>query len=1007
MQENHHVGLIAGVAALTILAGGLARALHSGLEILPDRPLEARLAPGQVQTYRFPLRTGELVRAVVEQLETDVTVTLRSPSGAILATVDSLNGRSRPEVVFAVAREPGDHRLEIAPAAPELPGRYRVTLAEVRAALPADRARVDVLGLFARAEKLRREGGLDAALPLYEQALGQVGDDRDLEEQICYRLGWLHQEMGEPRIALEWFERLLPRWRGRDGEGNLLLRMGCAHLELGDRARAASSFRGALRSPAAARLPDVRATAYLNLAVLAREQGEIQQALDLYGRAWVIRSRHPNPHGLWNITTNVGQLYLLLGRGEQALVALEQAVGHARSADDPQLVLRAERNLARGNLELGRSDQAEALLQRIARVDPDDEVTLNALGEVALERDRPAARARFEQALAAARRHRDELQEGQALANLGYLLGTSGDGEAGLRSLAQAETIYRRRGDRTAVAQVLLGRAEVLRALGDTRGALEQIEESLRLVEEIRAEPRSSALRASFLARRYDAYALRVELWMDLHRADPTAGWDRRALEAAEAARGRTLLESLGGWEGSLAIAVDPALLARERELVRELRRTAEEQMKRAAGARSAAADDSVHRLDARAQDLRQALEAVREEIRHGDPRSADLARPRPLSVGEVQSQVLDEGVLLLVYHLGDERSFLWLVGRDLLISRELPGRAAIERLATAARDEISRPVGRGSGFKAPKAATELSRTILGPVAEQLGNRRLAILPDGVLYYVPFAALPDPASPDGRQPLVRAHEIVVLPSASALLALRRQEAGRRPPPGEIAVLADPVFDSADPRVRAPLRERWGSPVDAGSTLLGDALRSARSLGISRLGRLRHSRTEAAAIARLVPAGRLTALDFAASRATAMGPELGRYRIVHIATHGLFNPRFPALSGLVLSLVDRRGHAQDGFLRAPEIYGLHLPADLVVLSACQTALGENVRGEGLVGMTRGFFYSGASRVMVSLWNVDDRATAELMDRFYSGLWRQGLSPAAALRRAQLELLDADP
>jgi CHAT domain-containing protein len=171
-----------------------------------------------------------------------------------------------------------------------------------------------------------------------------------------------------------------------------------------------------------------------------------------------------------------------------------------------------------------------------------------------------------------------------------------------------------------------------------------------------------------------------------------------------------------------------------------------------------------------------------------------------------------------------------------------------------------------------------------------------------------------------------------------------------------------------------------------------------------LPRLPGTRREASGIAALVPeADRIQALDFDATRAVLTGPDAGQYRIIHLATHGLLNTTHPELSGIVLSLVDRQGKPQNGFLRLYEIYNLKLGADLVVLSACQTGLGKEIQGEGLVGLTRGFMYAGAPRVLASLWKVDDRATAELMKRLYGTmLGPNPLPPAAALRAAQIEM-----
>jgi CHAT domain-containing protein len=197
------------------------------------------------------------------------------------------------------------------------------------------------------------------------------------------------------------------------------------------------------------------------------------------------------------------------------------------------------------------------------------------------------------------------------------------------------------------------------------------------------------------------------------------------------------------------------------------------------------------------------------------------------------------------------------------------------------------------------------------------------------------------------------------------------------------VFADPVFDAGDPRVQS------GGGV--------------RNSGAPPLSRLPFSKREAVGIASLVPpAERLEATDFRASRATAIGGDLANYRFVHFATHGVFDAEEPRLSGLVFSLVDPSGKPQDGYLRLGDVYNMHLPAEVVVLSGCQTALGKDIRGEGLVGLTRGFMYAGARRVVASLWEVDDLATAELMRRFYRSMITDGLRPAAALRAAQREL-----
>jgi CHAT domain-containing protein len=331
----------------------------------------------------------------------------------------------------------------------------------------------------------------------------------------------------------------------------------------------------------------------------------------------------------------------------------------------------------------------------------------------------------------------------------------------------------------------------------------------------------------------------------------------------------------------------------------------------------------------------------------------------------------------------------------ELLTSRNqrLPNEKLPARKARIARDEA----------KAEQVARELSGMILRPAERQLGSQPLLIVADGALQYIPFAALPIPSS---GAPLATRHEVVSLPSASALAVLRREFSSRPRAPKALAILADPVFEKEDERlVNRPLK-RGRMRLDHRSKVRGEwRPEGGREAGVdlSSFRRLPFSSKEANAISAFVrPDQIFKAIGFAASRGTATSGSLAQYRNVHFATHGVLKSDRPELSGLVLSLYNQRGERQDGFLRLNDIYNLQLDADLVVLSACQTALGKEIRGEGLVGLTRGFMYAGTARVLASLWSVEDRATAELMGNFYRGMFREHLSPAAALRKAQLEM-----
>ncbi|HYK21738.1 MAG TPA: CHAT domain-containing protein, partial [Pyrinomonadaceae bacterium] len=375
-----------------------------------------------------------------------------------------------------------------------------------------------------------------------------------------------------------------------------------------------------------------------------------------------------------------------------------------------------------------------------------------------------------------------------------------------------------------------------------------------------------------------------------------------------------------------------------------------------------------------------------------------------------------------LQYALGEEHSFVWAVTNDSIKSFELPPRAEIERAARrvyelltarnlAVKDETTaqrQARVRLAEEEFKRASAALAQMILGPVAAELRPKRIAIVADGALQYLPFAALPSPVKSQEASPLIAEHEVVLLPSTSALALMREELRGRPPTSKTIAILADAVFDKDDERLAATAGSRSRNKPSTMLAFAGSenrALRSfeglAKGAGISR--RLPFSRREADAIKALVPAqDAMVALGFRANRTIATSPELSQYRFIHFATHGLLNSEQPELSGILLSTYDESGKRQNGFLQLHDIYNLKLSADLVVLSACETALGKDIRGEGLLGLTRGFMYAGVPRVIASLWQVDDAATAELMETFYKAMLTEGKRPAEALRIAQMRM-----
>ncbi|HVI73032.1 MAG TPA: CHAT domain-containing tetratricopeptide repeat protein, partial [Pyrinomonadaceae bacterium] len=579
-------------------------------------------------------------------------------------------------------------------------------------------------------------------------------------------------------------------------------------------------------------------------------------------------------------------------------------------------------------------------------------------------------------------------QLSMALRDLGTLYSNSGEHQNAIKTFKEALQVSRGLGDPLGEAEALAGIAKVERDRGRLNEAKSLAENALASVESLRLNLKSQNLRTAFFASARKHHELYINVLMSLHAQNPSAGFDVLALQASENARARSLLELLNESNAQIRKDVDSTLAERQRNVRQAISVKAEQQMRLLSGKYNAEDAKRVSReLDALANEY----EEIQTKIRQTSPRYAALTQPVPLTLKEIQSQLLDENTILLEYNLGEDKSFLWAVGQGSLKSFELPKRSEIEAAARPVYELLTAP-NRSDNY--PPAIAALSRMLLGPAASELKNKRLLIVAEGVLQYVPFAALAEPD--EAGAPLMVKHEIVTLPSASVLGVLRQETKERVPAPKSIAVFADPVFESNDARFAAKTPE----------TNLSEGLevtRSANESGLMNFPRLRFSREEAKQILKFASRNQsLAAVDFAANRDAATSTDLQDYRIVHFATHGIINSRHAELSGIVLSLVDQKGKPQNGFLRLYDVYNMNLKADLVVLSACQTALGRDIKGEGLIGLTRAFMYGGATRVVASLWQADDRGTAVFMSRFYEGLLSKGMSAPAALRNAQVSM-----
>ncbi|HVG18131.1 MAG TPA: CHAT domain-containing tetratricopeptide repeat protein, partial [Blastocatellia bacterium] len=958
---------------------------HTAGQLEAGKPIERKIAGGETHSYKVRLGAGQFLRVIVDQRGVDLVAALFAPDGKPVVEMDSPNGAHGPEPVLFVADNEGDYLIEVRSLTKETPaGRYEIRVEELRAAIENDHKLVAAERAFSEAERLRARGTAESfrlALEKYGEALPLMRDigNRKQEAYTLGGIGTTYQRLMENQEALKYYNQALP-----------LLQ------EVGDHF--------------------VEAEILINTGQIYDLFGEKQEAIKYYHQALPVVRALKNQYAESAALSSIGQVYVSLGEWRKALEYFNLTLPINRALKYQRDEAATLNNLGQTYFQLGEWQKGieyynlALSLRRKVKNRLGEAITLSNIGSVYISLGEwRKALEHFNLALPISQSVGDRKSEAIILKNIGSIYASLGDNQKALDYQNKALLLSRDVKDRVAEIDTLYAIALTERNLNNLAEARSKIEQAIDIFESLRNKLVSPGLRTSYFASAQHYYYFYVDVLMRLNQIHPGQGYDAMALHASERSRARVLLEMLMEGYTDIREGVDPVLLERERSLRRSLSAKTEQQTRL----------HSRNHTEQQAEQIKKEIEQLlaqhqeaEAQIRATSPRYAALTQPRPLTVEQIQHEVLDADTMLLEYALGEDQSYLWAVTPDSVVTFVLPKRADIEATAQRAYDFFAkynrrdRPARGGKQTPRPQMsrrhsedASRLSHTLLRPVAGLLvKKRRLLIVSDGALNYVPFAALvaPEVQTPgianagrlaaDSSRLLIEGHEIINLPSASTLAALRQELAERKPAPKAVAVLADPVFDKDDVRVRAAIRgevsavnEKRGR-AEAGPLLSSDSAarsqlgQSIRDVGMAdggRLPRLPFSRQEAEdifAISQQVDA--MKALDFSASRDTAVSAEMNQYRIVHFATHSLLNNEHPELSGLVMSLVNQQGEPQDGFFRLYDIYNMHLAADLVVLSACQTALGKQIKGEGLVGVTRGFMYAGAARVVASLWKVDD-------------------------------------
>jgi len=866
------------------------------------------------------------------------------------------------------------------------------------------------------------------AIELFKSALEirRLENDQENEVITIGNLAGAYDSIGEFHQALTFSEMALQRWRELKRTAripNSLNNVAFAYERLGRWQQAIDYYQETLAASGLSKRTET--ATLLNLGDLYNKLNDFSRALESYEKSLTILRELNNPGAEANVLSHIGTVHTSLNNLTEALKYLDQSSKIAET--NPTL--------------------------KIPRIQT---YTLLGIGEVYRRQGKfVEALNQFDGARKLAEAVGDRQQESDAEQKLGETHMALGDRPRAQESFDKALALRRRLEDKLGEATTLYHIASLKRDLNQLAEAASVSAEALTLFEALRGSIISQQLRTSYFETTQRCFELYIAVRLLLYRNDNDSRHIADALSANERAHARSLIDALAETSSEISQGISPALLQKKQTLAESLNSKAqtrqallnekEVQQRTSAIDRKPAQSQALTKTERRLVSLEVDIKTLISQaddldtqLRRDSPRYAALIEPQSLNLNQIQSELLDDSTLLLEYALGDRRSFAFVVTQTSIKAVELPKRDEIELVAqrlgialTARNLSVSNETPSQRKARLDKAhieyteaASQLSRMVIDPVASLLGEKRILVVADGGLQLIPFALLQLPSKSDPVERtaakvsrlLIDEYELVSLPSASVLAVQRRELQGRKSAPYAVAVLANPVFDSSDPRVRlvkkaGAVQSEAGKQAKLTGNPSADQSSDVKRLPESVMTAIRsttvswlpHSREEAKAIEDVAPRGQtMLALDFKASRATATSEALSQYRIVHFATHGITDPEHPELSGIILSLVDEKGLKQDGYLRLHEIYNLKLPAELVVISACESGVGKQLKGEGLIALTRGFMYAGAARVVASLWKVDDAATAALMTEFYKEMFTNAKKPVAALRAAQLTI-----
>lgn len=958
------------------------------------KSVSKEISTGQKDIYQVDLPSPNFFAFLeIEQKDIAINVKVYKKGKELITTLpyNKLHGDFNP--IYLSSVEANSYYIEISlPEELEKPakGSYSISLVELHAKTFQDERKLEAYENSSKADEL---DSLESSINFYTNALK------------------IYQSLGLEK-----------------GKGAIFFAMANTYKSQANYEEATKYYQNAIDLSEKSGFIRLEGRSLSSLGVIYKLQGEYQKALDFFQKALAKNEMALDNDGISQTLGNIGATYTALGEYEKSINHFEKQLNLCQKMLNYEHIAGLYNNIAVSKVRLNDYPAALQYLEKALNLSEKinflygQGTYLSNIGKIYEKlKDYRKSIEYYQKSAAIHKKTGDHETEAIMLSNMGMAYKQLSEPEKAIECYNEALKMHRSLNLQRDAAVTLQRIAQLQKEQNKLVDAKNSMEAALNIIEIIQKNILVGDLRISNFSSTYEFYNDYIDTLMLLHSQNPSIGYNAQAFEVNEKVHGRSLLELLAQNSINPTLKINNDLIEQEREIRNKINQKAEELFK------SKLTLEKSKLIEKDIQELEIEIQKVESKINEQNPTYASLINPKTLTLKEVQDKVLDDNTVLLEYSLGRERSYLWVISKNAMRSFEIGPSNNINELSQDIHKGISQFFSEARFERDQNKILEileqnnkqihnkilaLSKNILAPASSLLlPGKKLLIVPDGKLNYIPFSTIIKQEESNitnkGERLLLEDHEITNIVSASTLFS-QRMYLNQDKQKHEITLIGDPVFSLDDERIKPEIslikkREtsisKTRNSIDNIEDLLLDT-------GIDRsvsLSRLPFSGREILSIKSFIKDEKPNVFtDFQANRNNIINDTLKESKFIHFATHAL-TAKNPKTSGIIFSLVNEEGKEIDGFLSFEQILTLNLKADMVTLSACQTALGKEVEGEGLISLGRAFAYAGAKRTIITLWKVDDEATSEFMTKFYEKLLKENMSPSTALREAQIYML----